>query len=64
MTDDAARFWIAIVVIGSFMTIIMVVLFGFTPIDNPEVAKLVGVVIGYVTGLITPIVAKYFKNGG
>ena len=64
MTDDRARFWIAMVIIGSFMVVVMTVLFGFAPIENPEVAKLAGLVVGYITGLITPIVTRYFKEPG
>ena len=62
MTDERARFWIAMVILVAFFAMIMTVLFGFTPIDNPEVAKLVGTVVGFITGLITPIVTRYFRE--
>lgn len=62
MTEDKARFWIAMAVLVMFVAIVMTVLFGFAQIDSPEVAKLVGTIVGFLTGLITPIVTRYFKE--
>lgn len=62
MNEDHARFWIAVIILGAFISMVMTILFGFTPIGNPEVAKLVGTVVGFLTGLITPIVTRYFRE--
>lgn len=64
MTDRTAATIIAIVVIFGFFLVVLTVLMGFVEISNPEIAKLVGVIVGYLTALLNPIVLSYFKNGG
>lgn len=54
---------IAVIVILGLFAIVGVVLLGFVDVANPELAKLVGLVVGWLTGLISPIVASYFKQG-
>jgi hypothetical protein len=55
---------IAVLVLIGFFAIVLIVLIGFVDIGNPEIAKLVGVIVGYLTALLNPIVMSYFKNGG
>lgn len=64
MTEDHARVLIALTVIGAFVSFMLVVLLGFVDVQSPEVAKLVGAMFGYLSGLVTPIVMRYFRNGG
>lgn len=63
MSDPIMRGMIAILIIGSFTLIVLTVLFGFVRVEQPEIAKLVGALFGYFTGLISPIIARYFKEG-
>lgn len=55
---------IAIIVILGLFGIVTITLLGFVDIANPEIAKLVGVIVGWLTGLVSPMVAAYFKQGG
>lgn len=53
---------IALLTIVGLFAIVGIVLLGFVDIGNPEIAKLTGLIVGWLTGLISPIVAAYFKN--
>jgi hypothetical protein len=64
MTEDIIRFAIVIIVFGGFIGFMLIVLLGFVNVESPELAKLVGAIFGYLTGLLSPIVARYFRNGG
>ena len=63
MTEDQTRAVIAIIVILGFFALVTVVLMGFVDIASPEIAKLVGLLVGYVTALMNPIIMRYFKEG-
>lgn len=54
---------IAVLVLVGFFSVVTIVLVGFVDISNPEIAKLVGVIVGYLTALLNPIVMSYFKGG-
>lgn len=58
----AASTIIAILVLVGFFAIVVIVLIGFVDIGNPEIAKLVGVIVGYLTALLNPIVMSYFQK--
>jgi len=62
LTDDFTRSAIAILVIVGFFALVTVVLVGFVDIRSPEIAKLVGVLVGYIVALINPIIMRYFKE--
>lgn len=62
MNGELPRLIIALVVIISFTALMAAVLFGFVAIESPEVAKLVGSIFGWMTGLVTPIVMRYFRD--
>lgn len=62
MTEDQTRLVFAVVVVVAFTGFVMVVLMGLVAIDNPEMAKLVGATFGYLTGLITMVFTRYFRN--
>lgn len=53
---------IAILVTLGFFAVVLVVLLGFVDIENAEMAKLVGVIVGYLTGLLQPVIMSYFKG--
>jgi hypothetical protein len=55
---------IAILVILGFFAVVLIVLMGFVNIENAEMAKLVGVIVGYLTGLLQPVIMSYFKAEG
>lgn len=54
---------IAMSVILGFFVVVIVVLIGFVDISNAETAKLVGVIVGYLTALLNPVIMSYFKGG-
>jgi hypothetical protein len=61
MTEAQTASIIAILVIVSFFGVVAVVLIGFVDITSPEIAKLVGLLFGYLTALLNPIIMRYFK---
>jgi hypothetical protein len=63
MTDKSAATIIAIIVILGFFLVVLTVLMGFVDIENAEMAKLVGVIVGYLTALLNPVVMSYFQKG-
>jgi hypothetical protein len=63
MSDDLTRSIIAIVVIVAFFVLVTIILMGFVDIASPEIAKLVGLLVGYIVAMMNPIIMRYFKNG-
>ncbi len=63
MNKEMTSTFIATIVIIGLFAIVTITLMGFVDISNPEIAKLVGVVVGWLTGLVGPIVSSYFKGG-
>ena len=62
MTEDQTRALIAIVVIVGFFVLVTVVLIGFVDITSPEIAKLVGLLVGYIVAMMNPIIMRYFRE--
>lgn len=62
MTDDWTRTLIVVMVFVAFVGLMLVVLLGLVEVSNPELAKLVGAIFGYLSGLLSPIVARYFTQ--
>jgi hypothetical protein len=63
MRDDLTRSIIAILVIAGFFALVAVILIGYVDIASPEIAKLVGLLVGYIVAMMNPIIMRYFKNG-
>jgi hypothetical protein len=63
MSDDLTRSIIAILVIAGFFALVAVILVGYVDIASPEIAKLVGLLVGYIVAMMNPIIMRYFKNG-
>lgn len=59
MSKETISFLIALSVIVGFFVVVVVVLVGFVDIANPETAKLVGVIVGYLTALMNPVVMNF-----
>lgn len=53
-----------VLLIGSFIALMATVLMGMIKIENPEIAKLIGAVFGYVTGMLSAVFAHYFRKNG
>jgi ABC-type antimicrobial peptide transport system permease subunit len=64
VSDDLARGLIVVLLIGSFIALMATVLMGMIKIENPEIAKLIGAVFGYVTGMLSAVFAHYFRKNG
>lgn len=62
MTDDTTRAALAVLVITGFFGLVAIILLGFVDVASPEIAKLVGLLVGYVTALLNPIIMRYFKD--
>jgi len=63
MSEELTRSIIAVLVIAGFFALVSVVLLGFVDIASPEIAKLVGLLVGYVVALLNPIILRYFQGG-
>jgi len=64
MTDQMVRGFLVVGIIAGFYGFMAMVLMGAVDIQSPEIAKLVGALFGYLSGLLTPIIARYFRDGG
>jgi hypothetical protein len=64
MNEDATRSAIALLVIVGFFGLVLVILLGLVDVREPTLAKLVGLLMGYVTAMLNPIVMRYFRDGG
>jgi len=60
--DAITRSIIAILIVVGFFGLIAVVLFGFVDVESPTIAKLLGLLFGYVSGLLQPIIVRYFNS--
>lgn len=56
-------FIIAMTVILGFFVVVVIILTGFVDIESPEMAKLVGVIVGYLTAMLNPVIMRYFNGG-
>ena len=64
MSDDLLRGLISVLLLGCFAALMTIVLMGFVKLENPEIAKLVGAIFGYVTGMLSAVFAHYFRKNG
>lgn len=62
MSKETTSLIIAMTVILGFFVVVVVVLIGFVDISNTEMAKLVGVIVGYLTALLNPVIMSYFRK--
>lgn len=62
MNDDTTRAILAVVVVAGFFGVVGIVLFGFVNVDSPPIAKLAGLIFGYLTGIMQPVITRYFKE--
>lgn len=63
MTEELTRTVIAVLIIAGFFALVAVVLLGFVDVASPEIAKLVGLLVGYVVAMLNPIILRYFRGG-
>ena len=61
MTEELSKLIMAWSIIVVFSLFMFGVLFGFVDVASTEMAKLVGAMFGYLTGLLSMVFAKYFK---
>jgi hypothetical protein len=62
MTIEHTRMLIAMIVILGFFAVVAIVLLGFVDIQSTEIAKLVGLIVGYLVALMNPIILRYFET--
>ena len=62
MNPETNRLIIGLTVIIAFVGMISVVLFGVVDIQSPEMAKLVGSLFGFFTGMASTIILTYFRE--
>jgi hypothetical protein len=60
MTDQMTGTLIAFAILIGFFAVVLAVLLGFVDVKEPSIAKLVGMVFGYLTALLNPVVFRYF----
>jgi hypothetical protein len=63
VTEELTRTVIAVLIIAGFFALVAVVLLGFVDVASPEIAKLVGLLVGYVVAMLNPIILRYFRGG-
>lgn len=59
-TDQLTTTIIALAVVAGFFGLVLTVLLGFVDVTEPTLAKLVGMMFGYVAAVLNPIIYKYF----
>jgi len=59
---EHTRLAIELIVILGFFVFVTIVLMGFVDIREPELAKLVGLLVGYIVALMNPIIMRYFET--
>ena len=62
LTPDITRAVIGIIIVVGFFAFVGVVLFGYVNVTDPTIAKLVGLMFGYIGGLLQPVILVYFGN--
>lgn len=62
MDHDTTASVLAILIVLGFFGLVAIVLFGFVDVERPAIAKLSGLLFGYVSGLLQPIIMRYFKE--
>jgi uncharacterized membrane protein YjjB (DUF3815 family) len=62
MTEDQTRSALAILIILGFLGFLTLVLWGVVLIEQPEMAKFVGAAFGFLGGLVTNVLFRYFKE--
>ena len=60
MSPDITRAVIGIIIVIGFFAFVGVVLFGYVNVTDPTIAKLVGLMFGYISGLLQPVLLLYF----
>lgn len=59
MTERTAHI-LAIMIVACFFAVVIIVLVGLVDVSDPTIAKLIGVVFGYVSALLNPVIYRYF----
>lgn len=62
MKEPHVRGFLVVSIIVGFYGFVVLVLMGLVDVQSPEVAKLVGALFGYLSGLLTPVMARYFRE--
>lgn len=62
MSVEHTRLIIALLVIAGFFVVVTSILLGFVNIESPELAKLSGMIVGYLVALMNPIILRYFET--
>lgn len=62
MADHLVRGFLVVSIIAGFYGFVALVLMGLVDVQSPEIAKLVGALFGYLSGMLTPVMARYFRE--
>ena len=62
MNIETTRMMIALIVIVGFFAVVAFVLLGFVDVQSTEIAKLVGLIVGYLVALMNPIILRYLET--
>jgi hypothetical protein len=62
MHIEHTRLIIALLIIIGFFGVVTFVLLGFVDVQSTEIAKLVGLIVGYLVALLNPIILRYFET--
>lgn len=60
--DDLTRSAVAVLIIAGFFAVVVIILVGLVDVREPTIAKLVGLIFGYLTAMLNPIIVRYFGN--
>lgn len=62
MSDHRTATILAFLIIGGFFLLMVVILSGQVNMKEPTTAEIVGALFGYLTALMNPIIARYFRE--
>jgi divalent metal cation (Fe/Co/Zn/Cd) transporter len=60
--EDIVAHVLATAITLGFFAVILVSLLGYVDLKNPVVSSFLGLVVGYVAGLLNIILVRYFKH--
>lgn len=61
MTDHLTRQIVAVLMVAGFFGVVITVLI-FVDVSDPAIAKFAGAALGYLSGLLSTIIFRYFGS--
>jgi hypothetical protein len=59
-SEETARQLLSLIIVGGFFGLLGIILFGFVDVQDPAMAKLVGVITGVLGAKLDVVLYRYF----